>query len=220
MFISHLVPYALHGGDPLTVFKVDEFSKRIRDDFRKGGFFEKLIDKHMLNNPHYLRLLYTPDPKKAEKEEAYYNKQLKALEKALTDQEKDTIIAETKGLQKHQETLQDHNVLPSLTLDDIPKQIEFVDKDIRMIGNVKVTFFDQPTNGISYVRIKANLNNLPQHLRLFVPMFEEFLSRIGTKNFAYDEFDNKLHSCTSGLEVTIDKYAPTNDHSDIFARKE
>lgn len=62
-------------------------------------------------------------------------------------------------------------MLPTLTLEDIPKQIEFVDRDIRMVGNVKLTFFDQPTNGISYVRVKANLNNLPQHLRLFVPMF-------------------------------------------------
>ena len=107
-----------------------------------------------------------------------------------------------------------------MTLADIPKQIEFVDRDIRQVGNVKMTMFDQPTNGISYVRVKANLNNLPQHLRLFVPMFSEFLSRIGTKNYAYDVFDNKLHSVSSGLDVSIDRYAPGDDHSDIHARKE
>lgn len=70
MFISHLVPYALHGGDPLTVFKINEFSLRIREDFEKGKFFENLIDKYLLKNSHYLRLLYTPDPNKSEKEEA------------------------------------------------------------------------------------------------------------------------------------------------------
>jgi Zn-dependent M16 (insulinase) family peptidase len=43
MYISHLVPYALHGGDPLTVFKINEFSQRIRDDFKKGKFFEGLV---------------------------------------------------------------------------------------------------------------------------------------------------------------------------------
>lgn len=52
-------------------------------------------------------------------------------------------------------------MLPSLSLADIPKQVEFVDREIRMVGNVKIAFFDQPTNGISYVRIKANLKNLP-----------------------------------------------------------
>jgi Zn-dependent M16 (insulinase) family peptidase len=46
----------------------------------------------MLNNSHYLRLLYTPDPTKAEKEEALDKRNLQALEKALTEEEKKTII--------------------------------------------------------------------------------------------------------------------------------
>lgn len=140
--------------------------------------------------------------------------------KALTEEERQTIVKETKALKKHQESLQDHEVLPTLTLADIPKQIESVDRDIRTVGNVKLTFFDQPTNGISYVRIKCNLNNLPQHLRLFVPMFSEFLARIGTKNYNYDVFDNKINSVSSGLDVSIDKFAPTADHEDILCRKE
>jgi Zn-dependent M16 (insulinase) family peptidase len=38
---------------------------------------------------------------------------------------------------------------------------------------VKTWWFDQPTNGITYVRVKANLKNVPEHLRVFVPMFSE-----------------------------------------------
>ena len=62
---------------------------------------------------------------------------------------------------KHQESLQNHEVLPTLTLADIPKQIELIESEIRIIGKTKIHFFDQPTNGISFVRIKANLKNLP-----------------------------------------------------------
>jgi Zn-dependent M16 (insulinase) family peptidase len=89
-----------------------------------------------------------------------------------------------------------------------------------MVGKTKIHFFDQPTNGISFVRIKANLKNLPQHLRLFVPMFQEFFPHIGTKNYKYDEFDNKINTVSSGIDVTIDKYAGTADHDDLLARKE
>jgi hypothetical protein len=46
------------------------------------------------------------------------------------------------------------------------------------------------------------------------------MAHIGTKNYAYDVFDNKINSVSSGLEVNIDRFANTNDHSDIFARKE
>ena len=46
------------------------------------------------------------------------------------------------------------------------------------------------------------------------------MSHIGTKNYAYDVFDNKINSVSSGLEVQIDRFANTADHGDILARKE
>jgi len=69
MYISHMVPFALHGGDPLSIFKINDYSIRIREEFKKGGLFEGLIDKHIKSNPHFLRLLYTADDKKAKREE-------------------------------------------------------------------------------------------------------------------------------------------------------
>jgi Zn-dependent M16 (insulinase) family peptidase len=60
--LSHMVPYALHGGDPLSPFKINEFSQRIREDFKKGGLFEGLIQKHLLDNTHKMSLLAIPDP--------------------------------------------------------------------------------------------------------------------------------------------------------------
>lgn len=73
-------------------------------------------------------------------------------------------------------------MLPSLSLEDISRQIEFVDYDVSFPGSklchlniieVKAWWFDQPTNGVTYVRVKANLKGLPEHLRVFVPMFSE-----------------------------------------------
>lgn len=89
-----------------------------------------------------------------------------------------------------------------------------------MIGNIKVHYYDQPTNGISYVRIKANLKNLPAHLRLFLPMFKEMLSNVGTKNYKYDVFNNKINSCSSGLDVSLDKYNNSADYEDLLTRNE
>jgi len=91
-----MVPYAVHDGDPLAMFKLDEFSARIREDFKKGGLFEGLIEKHLIKNSHFLRLLYTPDPRKADKEEAVDKSNLESLNLALSAAEKATILEETK----------------------------------------------------------------------------------------------------------------------------
>lgn len=70
MYISNMVPDALHGGDPLNIFKINEYSIRIKTDFEEGQLFENLIKKHLYHNKHFLRMFYTPDPKKADREEA------------------------------------------------------------------------------------------------------------------------------------------------------
>jgi len=38
--------------------------------------------------------------------------------------------------------IQDLSILPTLGLEDIPKEIPFVDAETKMIGGVKVHFFD------------------------------------------------------------------------------
>lgn len=139
----------------------------------------------------------------------------------LTSEEKDSIVQEAYALQQHQEKLQDQTILPTLSISDISRNIELIDDETSYInGKVKVKWFDQPTNGISYVRIKANLKSLPEQHRIFVPMFKELLDKVGTKNYKYDVFNDKLLNSTNGLEVSIDKHAYTEDHSDIFNRNE
>ena len=82
-------------------FKINEYSQKIREEFNKGGLFEGLIEKHLVKNNHLLKLFYTPDGKKTEKEEAAVAKHLKALEGALTDEEKKSIVQETIDLKKY-----------------------------------------------------------------------------------------------------------------------
>ena len=67
MYFQAMVPYCLHGGDPLDVFKINELSERIRADFKQGNLFESLIEKYFLNNNHMLKLQHIPDKTEAEK---------------------------------------------------------------------------------------------------------------------------------------------------------
>lgn len=49
-YLSHMVPLCLHGGDPISFFKIDEYSKQVRGEFDKGNVFGDLIDKYFLSN--------------------------------------------------------------------------------------------------------------------------------------------------------------------------
>lgn len=84
MFISHLVPYAVHGGDPLSLFKIDEYSNKAREDFEKGGLFEGLVSKYLLNNEHHLRMTMAPDSEQADREEKEEQEKLDQIYQNLT----------------------------------------------------------------------------------------------------------------------------------------
>lgn len=87
-----MVPYALHGGDPLSIFKINEYSQRIREDFKRGDLFQSLVRKHLLDNTHKLSLLAVPDPEVGPKEEQQEKQKLESLKKSLSEQEKQTIV--------------------------------------------------------------------------------------------------------------------------------
>ena len=91
-YLAHMVPYCLHGGDPLSFFKVDEYSKRIRQEFSQGDLFENLIKKYLLDNQHKLRLKMIPDIKISGKDEKEEQEKLAALTAALTTEEKESIV--------------------------------------------------------------------------------------------------------------------------------
>ena len=88
MYIFSMIPTAIHGGDPLSSFRINEFSERIRKDFEAGGLFENLVDKHLLSNKHYLKLEYTPDETVAEQEEKEEKQKLSTIDAALTEADK------------------------------------------------------------------------------------------------------------------------------------
>ena len=51
-------------------------------------------------------------------------------------------------------------------------------------------------------------------------MFKEMLPSIGTKNYSYDVFNNKMMGCSSGLQVDVDRYSAAEDYTDILDRNE
>ena len=66
-----MVPFCLHGGDPLSFFKIDEYSKQMRQEFKSGRLFQDLIKKYLLDNNHKLRILHVPDEKVGPKQDRF-----------------------------------------------------------------------------------------------------------------------------------------------------
>lgn len=100
-------------------------------------------------------------------------------------------------------------------MSDISRDIDTVDVDKKTLdGNVDTWWYDQPTNGVSYIRMKVGLQGLPTEQRKWVPIFKDIFGKIGTKDIKYDEFNDKVMASTTGINLSVESFANSDDIND------
>jgi Zn-dependent M16 (insulinase) family peptidase len=200
-----------HNGDPTYTLKVTENIAKLRKVLKKEKHFENLIQKYLIDNNHKVRLIMTPDNDYISNEADQEKKSMKKMFKEFKEEEVQKITNDNKALKKRQEELQDLNVLPTLNIEDIPKFGErtvFADHNI---SGVPVHFTEQPTNGLSFLRIKFRLKDAPSFIRPYLRMFCEFFPKLGTKTIKHDKMFQLLDLYTVNLELNHHTFSKPTD---------
>lgn len=82
--------------------------------------------------------------------------------------------------------------LPILQLSDISSEIERVEYARKiMINGIPVKYISQPTNGITYLRIKFDILDIPLHLRQLFPLYAEIAPLLGTLKHSHQLFSDQ-----------------------------
>jgi hypothetical protein len=191
----------VRGGDPYRSIQFDQDVARLQTERGKGPFFENLIRKWLLDNPHHARVLLVPDQQldrqKSEEERA----KLAAVRKQMTEEEAAKIVEDTRALKARHEAKQDLSVLPTLELSDIPMTFEDIGHSIEEIRGARVGFFPQPTNGLTYIDVRTGFSALPGRLKDRLPVFSYVLTRSGAGAFDYAEMADRIDSYTGGVHA-------------------
>ncbi|KAJ3047852.1 Presequence protease, mitochondrial, partial [Rhizophlyctis rosea] len=193
--MSHWV----HGGDPLDAMEVARYITRLRTDLQNPTYFQTMIQKQFLNNPHRLTFIMEPDNAYNEilgqKEQA----RLKQKVDALSEEERKKIYEQGLQLLKNQEEKEDLSCLPTLTEKDILRKGKEYPVQDHTVEKVPVQFRTTATNGVSYVTLAKSLEGLPDELRDYVPLYCSALPSLGTKSKSLAELDELVRLHTGGI---------------------
>jgi Zn-dependent M16 (insulinase) family peptidase len=96
--ITAMIPYWQHRVNPLTPLNINDRIASFRQRLSSEPYFQQLIQKHFLNNPHRVTLVMNPDPQFAVKEAAIEKKRLAAIEAKLNDDDRKRIVTEAAEL--------------------------------------------------------------------------------------------------------------------------
>ena len=191
----------LHGDDPVSPLRLEENLARLRREIAAGPFFEELIRKNLLANPHRVTLTLCPDTRLGQQQEAATAKRLEEVGAKLSAPEKERIVLQARQLQRAQEAAEDLSCLPTLTRDDIPLEEIPVPGVFGSEAGCQVQWFDQPTNGIDYFIAHLPADDLPAELLPYLPVFAALLTQVGAAGQSYLQLAERMEAGTGGIQA-------------------
>ena len=191
----------LHGGDPISPLLIDEHIERLRNEMKKGPFFQQKINEYFLNNNHRVRVILKPDTELAAKEAKKETEKLEKTKKGLTEAQTKKVISDGLLLKKEQESEEDINCLPTLHISDIPQKSYIAPYEYKMFSGYDSYWFDQPTNGITYFTALSKTESVPNELKPYVPLFCSLVTRIGAAGLDYTGMAERIEAHTGGISM-------------------
>ncbi|TMW94976.1 hypothetical protein EJD97_009557 [Solanum chilense] len=193
--------------DPFEPLKYQKPLEALKARIAKEGskaVFAPLMDQYILRNPHRVTVEMQPDPEKASREEQIEKETLDKVKASMTQEDLAELARATHELRLKQETPDPPEALksvPSLSLQDIPREPVLVPTEIGDINGVKVLKHDLFTNDVLYAEVVFNLSSLKQELLPLVPLFCQSLLEMGTNDLDFVQLNQLIGRKTGGLSV-------------------
>jgi hypothetical protein len=190
-----------HGGEPEQTLLPDTHLDRIRRE-AGNGFLEERIRHHLIDNPHRVRLVLSPEPGKNQAQEAATAKKLKSIMDHMTHEDLAAITTDSLKLAALQEASEDVSVLPTLALDDIPPSVHRTPATA-ILPSENTVSYEAATNGIFYFGGTLTLNRMDSDDRLLLPFFCHAFSRSGTQQRDFADLSQTISRYTGGLGFSL-----------------
>ncbi len=192
----------LYDGNPFDGLAFEAPLQQVKENSKNAGYFESLIRKYLLDNPHRSTVMLIPDPAEGKRREALETERLAKFLAGISSQELEKIIAETAHLHQLQETPDSPENLasiPSLALEDIKKSVSTIPTHEYQSGKVRILHHDLFTNGIIYLDLGFDLHSVPQDLLPYSGLFGQLLLEMGTEKENFIKLNQRIGRETGGI---------------------
>ena len=173
----------------------------------EDGYFEELIRKIFLDNPHCTLLELFPEPGKAEKDDAALKEKMAALKAAMSPEERKKLIADSAELKRWQETPdreEDLARVPKITAADLSREARHIDNEEDEAGGVKLIHRKEKTSGIDYLQLFFPLKNLPEELIPWLGLYKACFNQVSTEEHDYRELYDMGMELTGSISLGIE----------------
>ncbi len=209
--LSAAIPMALHGGDPIAALDLDAVIEDLRTDARDPAFVPGLARRWLLENPHRVRVVMTPDTGFNARQAKATAERLAHIRAALEESDIARIVADSTALSARQDSTQDAGILPRVGIADVPPDIKVPASQDSVIAGLPVTWFDRGTNGIVYLDLFVEVPALAPSELERLRLFAGFLCEVGYGEHDYRAAQARQAAVSGGVGAQCSVRAPVDD---------
>lgn len=172
------------------------------------GYFEKLIEKYLIHNPHSSIVIVKPAYGLTEKKEARIREELAEKKASMSKEELQQMVENTKALKQYQEepsTPEELEKIPMLTREDMDPNIRPLVFEERMLGENKLIYHPIYTNGIAYFKFVFPMDDW-KDMAPYISLLTTVLGYMDTHKHTYLEFSNETNIYTGGIIADGNSY--------------
>lgn len=180
------------------------------------GYFEKLVQKYLLDNTHAAIVIARPEYGLNAKKEEALAKKLAEYKNSMSDKELQEIVDFTHHLRQYQEepsSPEDMDKLPALTREDIKKEGEKLYIREKYVDDTLFLCHDIDTNGIAYFSLMFDVTGISKEKIPYLGILKSVLGYVDTKSYTFPELANEINLHTGGIFSNIGIYPHAENDS-------
>lgn len=210
-----------HGGLPESGLLVHSLCDSLLKKMKKDPqYLTSLTKRYFLDNPHFVRVVAKPDPSLTKAENEEERVLLEKIKSKLTSTKAEQIIEEAKTLEQFQKEQEgaDLNILPKVTLDDVPKEARNYALSKETVGNLTTFHHDCFTNDILYTDLIFPLPYLSEEELPYLRLFTLLFTQLGCGGRSYTENLEYIQAYTGGVAAceTLNVQVNDSNHLDPY----
>jgi presequence protease len=208
---------ATHYSDPIAVLDLEPVIATMRQNIQDPDYIRRLARKLLLNNPHRVTLVMTPDTGLSQRRMAAEAERLAAMKAAMDADQQQAVVTLAADLAARQQQVDDESILPKVELSDVPASLPDLDFQRVEQHGVGVTTYGQGTNGIVYQQAIAALPALSALQVQRLPLYTSILTELGMAAADYLSVQHRQSATVGSINAFTSMRGRVDDEQAITA---
>ena len=211
----------IYDADPLYNLNICSHLNELRKIYENNPhFFEEILKELLIDNPHFTRLTFVPDPRLSERQKEKFRKKMEEIKSSFTKEELIKIDEEARRLELLQlkpnppEALK---TLPKLSKKDISLEPYELNTKEEQINGLPILFTNMQTNELCYLLCAFDISGIELldngGLVSYLPLFSEAVVKMGTDKKDYATLAHEEALVTGGISAGVNLGFKIDDDS-------